>query len=118
MEGKPSPQGFSSTSATPCHTRQRLSAYTAERMRMSSIDQPLMLVESLGRRSHALNNQSCRPGLRSSVNGRPMPQTTNPRICPTIAITSSRWESFSRPIGWGRAPLARQLKDLSCWQST
>jgi hypothetical protein len=57
MEGKASPQGFSSTSATPCHTRQRLSAYTAEQKRMSPIDQLLMLVESLGRCSHALNNQ-------------------------------------------------------------
>ena len=102
----------------PSATFERLRAFIAERMRMSPIDQPLMLVESLGRRSHALKNQSCRPGLRSGVNWRPMAQTTNPRICPTIAITSSRWESFSRPIGCGRAPLARQSKDLSCWQST
>ncbi|MCT0206477.1 hypothetical protein KQ305_01935 [Synechococcus sp. CS-1332] len=43
MEGMASPQGFSSTSATPCHTRQRLREYTAERMRMSHIYQPLML---------------------------------------------------------------------------
>ena len=103
--------GFSSTYG-------RLRHSIAERMRMSPIDQQLMLVESLGRRSHALKNQSCPPGLRSSVNWRPMAQTTNPRICPTIAITSSSWESFSRPIGWGRAPLARQSKDLSCWHST
>ena len=53
--------------------------------------------------------------LRSSTT---LAQTTKPRICPTIAITSSSCESFSRPIGWGRAPLARQSKDLSCWQST
>ncbi len=102
----------------PSPTYQRLQAFITTQMRMSPFDQPLMLVESLGRRSHALKNQSCRPGLRSSVNWRPMAQTTNPRICPTIANTSSRWESFSRPIGWGRAPLARQSKDLSCWQST
>ena len=57
---------FSSTSATPCRTRQdapmppprsdtyeRLRAYMAERMRMSPIDQPLMLMELLGRRSSA-----------------------------------------------------------------
>ena len=57
---------FSSTSATPCRTRQdapmppprsdtyqRLRAYMAERMRMSPIDQPLMLMELLGRRSPA-----------------------------------------------------------------
>ena len=60
-EGMASPQGFPSTSATPCHTRQdspmppppsathqRLRAYIAERMRMSPIDQPLMLLELLG----------------------------------------------------------------------
>jgi hypothetical protein len=53
--------GFSSTSATPCHTRQdapmppppsttypRLRNYIAEQMRMSPIDQPLMLLELLG----------------------------------------------------------------------
>jgi hypothetical protein len=57
---------FSSTSATPCRTRQdapmppprsdtyqRLRAYMAERMRMSPIDQPLMLMELVGRRSPA-----------------------------------------------------------------
>ena len=57
---------FSSTSATPSRTRQdapmppprsdtyeRLLAYMAERMRMSPIDQPLMLMELLGRRSPA-----------------------------------------------------------------
>ena len=54
-------RGFSSTSATPCHTRQdspmppppsstyqRLRQYIAERMRMSHIYQPLMLMELLG----------------------------------------------------------------------
>jgi hypothetical protein len=102
----------------PSATYQRLCETIAERLRMSPIDQPLMLVASLGRCSHAHKNQSCRPGLRSSVNWRPLAQTTNPRICPTIANTSSSWESFSRPTGWGRAPLARQSKDLSCWQST
>jgi hypothetical protein len=48
MEGKASPQGFSSTSATPCHTRQRLRETTAEQKRMSPIDPPLMLQELLG----------------------------------------------------------------------
>jgi hypothetical protein len=38
------------TSATPCHTHyQRLRASIAKRMRMSPIDQPLMLLELLGR---------------------------------------------------------------------
>ncbi|MCT0218334.1 hypothetical protein KQ304_04850 [Synechococcus sp. CS-1329] len=58
-------QGFSPTSATPVSSRQdspmlppsaaflRLRAYIAERMRMSPIDQPLMLMELLGRRSPA-----------------------------------------------------------------
>ena len=85
----------------PSATYQRLRDYIAERMSMGPVDQPLMLVELLGRRSHALNNQSCRSGLRSSVNWRPMAQTTNPRICPTIANTSSSGESCSRPIGDG-----------------
>jgi hypothetical protein len=48
MEGMASRQGFSSASATPCHTRQRLRETTAEQMRMSHIDPPLMLQELLG----------------------------------------------------------------------
>jgi len=57
---------FSPTSATPCHTRQdspmppspsatyqRLRETIAERMRMSHIYQPLMLMELLGRSSPA-----------------------------------------------------------------
>jgi hypothetical protein len=60
--------------SSPSAAFLRLREYIAKHMRMSPIDQPLMLVESLGRRSHALKNQSCRPGLRSSVNWRPMAQ--------------------------------------------
>jgi len=54
-------RSFSSTRATPCHTRQdspmarppsttyqRQRQTIAERMRMSPIDQPLMLLELLG----------------------------------------------------------------------
>jgi hypothetical protein len=37
----------------PSSTHQRLRAFIAELMRMSPIDQPLMLVTSLGRRSDA-----------------------------------------------------------------
>ena len=72
-EGMASPQGFSPTSATPCHTPrpskqartrnpgqdppmpptpsstdERLRDIIAKRMRMSHIDQPLMLMELLG----------------------------------------------------------------------
>jgi hypothetical protein len=59
-------QGFSFVSATPWHTRQdspipptpsatygRLRHYIAKRIRMSPIDQPLMLMKLLGRRSPA-----------------------------------------------------------------
>jgi hypothetical protein len=61
-----SPQGFSSTSSTPVTplqdapmppppsaTYQRLRHTIAERMRMSHVYQPLMLMELLGRRSPA-----------------------------------------------------------------
>ena len=40
-------------SPPPSAPYERLSAFIAERMRMSHIDQPLMLMELLGRRSPA-----------------------------------------------------------------
>jgi hypothetical protein len=39
--------------SSPSTTYQRLREYIAKRMRMSPIDQPLMLMELLGRRSPA-----------------------------------------------------------------
>jgi hypothetical protein len=70
---------FSSTSATPCRTRQdapmppprsdtyeRLRAYMAERMRMSPIDQPLMLMELL---DHGFARQQPAPPPRRTLPG-------------------------------------------------
>ena len=46
-----SPQPGSPIPPTPSATYLRLRDYIAKRMRMSPIDQPLMLMELLGRRS-------------------------------------------------------------------
>ena len=73
-----SPQGFSPTSATSRHTPatmppnpsptyERLRHYIAKLMRMSPVDQPLMLLELLGQ--GFARQQPARPQRRTSPGG-------------------------------------------------
>jgi hypothetical protein len=84
-------QGFSSTSATPVSpsqdapmppppsaTYQRLRAFIAERMRMSHIFQPLMLLELLGRRSPVPAQDVARRILGSAWLAECSPSTASP----------------------------------------
>ncbi len=97
----------------PSPTDERLRDCIAKRMRMSPIDQPLMLMELLGRRSPAPAQDIARRILGNGWWAACSPATASPNIPQCLTIRALRlswisaWDSNSL-ISSGNTPIRRE----------